>query len=54
MTDRIVLRKIGHYTLNRNIYLSCSSPDPSESVSIFIDYMKKAIRYALHKEASNS
>lgn len=54
MTDRIVLRKIGHYTLNRNIYLSCSSPEPSESVSVFIDYMKKAIRYALHKEVSNS
>ena len=52
--DHIVLRKIGNYTLNRNIYLSCSSPEPSESVSIFIDYMKRAIRYALHKEASNS
>lgn len=50
MTDQITLRKIPNYTLKRNIYLSCSSPDPSKSVSIFIDYMKKAIRYELHKE----
>lgn len=50
MSDNIVLRHIDGFTLSRNIYLSRSSLDISESVRKFIDYMNNAIEFMLTQE----
>lgn len=50
MSDNIILHRIDGFTLSRNIYLSRSTLDISESVQKFLDYMNNAIEFMLTQE----